>query len=238
MPLFRSIVFASVVVGLIVGTAITIVQYFGTIQLIAQAEVYETGGSAHHHDADEAATPTLPDTHSHNTASWEPSDGVERLSFTLAANILTSIGYSLVLIGLVALRGKPVTWREGIFWGLAAFASVMLGPMLGLPPELPGTPSAPLDARQIWWVGTAIMTACALAILAFNRRPWAAAVAIVMISVPHLIGAPIAPEGEHGSAPAALEQQFVAAVVITSLVFWVMLGSLGAAVYGRFGASK
>ncbi|MDR7145053.1 CbtA family protein [Rhizobium sp. BE258] len=238
MPLFRSIVFASVLVGLIVGTATTAVQFFGTIQLIAQAEVYERAGSEHHHDADSVAEPTTAHSHQHEEAAWEPSDGVERLSFTLVANILTSIGYALVLIGLVALRGKRVTWREGIFWGLAAFASVMLAPMLGLPPELPGTPSAPLDARQLWWVGTAVATAAGIALIAFNRTAWAAVLATIMIALPHLIGAPVAPEGEHGLAPAALEQQFIAAAVITSFLFWVMLGSLGAAVYGRFGVEK
>jgi len=39
--------------------------------------------------------------------------------------------------------------------------------------------------------------------------------------------------GEHGLAPAELEQRFIAAAVITSFVFWVMLGSLGAAIHHR-----
>lgn len=232
MPFFRSIVFASVLVGLIVGSAITVVQFFGTIQLIAQAEVFEKAGSAAHHDIEGHASGAA-ETHQHEESAWEPEDGFERLSFTLAANILTSIGYSLVLIGVISLRGRPVSWREGLVWGLAAFASVMLAPMLGLPPELPGTPSAPLDARQIWWVGTALATASGIALIAFNRAGWAVVLAVAIIAAPHIIGAPLAPEGEHGLAPAALEQQFIAAAVITSFIFWVMLGSLGAAIHQR-----
>jgi cobalt transporter subunit CbtA len=233
MPLFRSIVFASVLVGLIVGSAITVVQFFGTIQLIAQAEVFEKSGGAAHHHSEGHASGGPAEAHQHEENAWEPQDGLERLSFTLAANVLTSIGYSLVLIGLISLRGTPVSWREGLVWGLAAFASVMLAPMLGLPPELPGTPSAPLDARQIWWVGTALATASGIALIAFNRAGWVLIPAVAMIAAPHIIGAPLAPEGEHGLAPAELEQRFIAAAVVTSFVFWVMLGSLGAAIHRR-----
>jgi cobalt transporter subunit CbtA len=233
MPFFRSIVFASVIVGLIVGSAITVVQFFGTIQLIAQAEVFEKAGDAAHHHSEAQASDTLAETRQHDEGGWEPQDGLERLSFTLAANILTAIGYSLVLIALISLRGAAVTWREGLVWGLAAFASVMLAPMLGLPPELPGTPSAPLDARQIWWVGTALATAAGIGLIAFNRGGWMLIPAVALIAAPHVIGAPSAPVGEHGLAPAELEQRFIAAAVITSFVFWVMLGSLGAAIHRR-----
>ncbi len=233
MPYFRSILFASVLVGLIVGSAITVVQFFGTIQLITQAEVFEKAGDAAHHHSQGEITGSPAEAHQHGESGWEPRDGLERLSFTLAANILTSIGYSLVLVGLISLRGETVTWREGLVWGLAAFASVMLAPMLGLPPELPGTPSAPLAARQIWWVGTALATAAGIALIAFNRAGWMLVPAVALIAAPHVIGAPSAPVGEHGLAPAELEQRFIAAAVVTSFVFWVMLGSLGAAIHHR-----
>jgi cobalt transporter subunit CbtA len=238
MPFFRSIVFTSVLVGLIVGTAITAVQFFGTSRLIAQAEVYEKAASMHADDAmpaghDHEMAASMPD---HEEGGWEPADGFERLAFTLAANMLTAIGYSLALVGFVAMRGKPVTWREGLLWGLGAFACVMLAPMLGLPPELPGTPSAPLGDRQLWWVWTATATAAGIGLIAFHRRPWAAAVAIALMVAPHLIGAPAAPVGEHALAPEALEHQFIAAAVLTSLVFWALLGSLSATFYRRFEA--
>ncbi len=125
----------------------------------------------------------------------EPADGVERTAFTLAANILTAIGYALALTGLISMRGKALGWREGLMWGLAGFACVMIAPLLGLPPELPGTPSAPLADRQVWWIATAAATACGLALIAFHRKPWTAVAAIVLIAAPHVIGAPAAPEG-------------------------------------------
>jgi cobalt transporter subunit CbtA len=235
MPLFRSIVFASVLIGLIVGAAVSVVQFLGTSQLILKAEVYEKAGeqgagvatAGHDHDHGTAA-------HAHEEGGWEPADGFERNAFTLAANILTAIGYALVLTGVMAIRGKPVGWHEGLLWGLAGFACVMLAPMLGLPPELPGTPAAPLADRQLWWIGTASATAAGLALLAFVRAPWAPFAAIALIAAPHLIGAPPPPEGQHALAPELLQHEFVATVVLTSLIFWLLLGALSGPVMRRF----
>lgn len=238
MSLFRSIVFASVLVGAVAGTAITAVQFVGTSRLIAQAEVYEKAREGHHHSeaAETSEVASADHASAHEEGGWEPADGIERTAFTLAANILTAIGYSLVIVSLIAMRGKPVTWRDGLGWGVTAFSCVMLAPMLGLPPELPGTPSAPLDDRQLWWVATALCTAAAIALAVFKRKPWALVVAPAIFAAPHLVGAPVAPEGAHALAPEALEKKFVAAAVITSLLLWSMIGSLGAAVFNRMKA--
>ena len=230
---FRAIVFTSMLVGLIAGAAVSAVQFFGTASLILKAEVYEKAGEAappaHSHDGNAAAHE-----HAHDEAAWEPADGLERNLFTVAANVLTAIGYALLLTGLITLRGRPVTWREGLLWGIGGFACVMLAPMLGLPPELPGSPAAALGARQLWWIGTAAATAAGLGLIAFRREPWAAALAVVLIVAPHLLGAPAAPEGEHALAPEALQHQFVVAAVVTSLVFWALLGSLSGVLLRKF----
>ncbi|CAN7694629.1 CbtA family protein [Phyllobacterium sp. LjRoot231] len=243
MSLFRSIVFTSVFTGLIVGIAVSAVQFLGTSQLILKAEVYENAGEATVSTHDHGPPGSLAgDNHSamtghdHEDSSWEPADGLERNAFTVAANILTAIGYSLVLTGLIAFRGRPVTWRDGLIWGLAGFACVMIAPMLGLPPELPGTPAAPLGERQIWWIGTALATAAGIGLIAFQRKPWAAVLAIVLVVAPHIIGAPAAPAGEHALAPEALEHRFVVAAVLSSLVFWALLGSLSSTFLRRFEA--
>ena len=41
MPVFRSIVFSAALAGLIVGAVISVAQFFGTVPLIQQSEVYE-----------------------------------------------------------------------------------------------------------------------------------------------------------------------------------------------------
>jgi cobalt transporter subunit CbtA len=191
MSLFRSIVFSAAVAGLVVGTAVTVLQQFGTVPLIQKAEIDEhaadarlTAGTAavHQHAG-----------HDHGAAAWEPRAGLERNSFTAAANILTAIGFALVLAGIYALRGRPVTWHEGLLWGLGGFIVFTVAPGLGLPPGLPGTAAASLEARQIWWVATAAATAAGLGLLVFRRTAWAAILGLCLIASPHLIGAPKLP---------------------------------------------
>lgn len=180
--------------------------------------------------------------HDHG-AGWTPADGLERLSYTAAANILTAIGYALVLSGLLAVASqsglaKTIDWRTGLFFGLAGFASVMLAPMVGLPPELPGSPAGDLGARQIWWLSTAFATALGIALLAFRRDAVSAVAAIALIAAPHAIGAPLPPDGEHALAPLGLERQFIVAATLTSLLFWALLGSLSGFLMQRFEAAR
>lgn len=237
MPFFRNIVFSAVLVGLIAGLAVSAMQAIGTTPLILQAETFESAGGeaapAHSHDA---ATPA---DHHHDAEAWAPADGFERNAYTIAANVLTSIGYALVLTALISLRSTQGGWREGLFWGLAGFAAVMLAPMIGLPPELPGSPAAALEARQLWWIATVAATAGGIALLAFKRaEPWAIILAVVLIVAPHVIGAPLPPEGEHALAPLPLERRFVVLATVTSFVFWLILGSLSGLFLKRFETAK
>jgi cobalt transporter subunit CbtA len=223
MPVFRSIVFSAALAGLIVGVVISVAQFFGTVPLIQQSEVYER----------KAAAP--PAAHSHAMAAkdqdniaaheneWEPEEGFQRNAFTVGANILTAIGFALLLTGAYAIRGRQVTWREGLLWGLAGFVVFTAAPGLGLPPELPGMPVADLTARQIWWIATAAATAGGLGLLALRSAAWSAVLGLALIALPHLIGAPLAPES-HSAVPAALSHRFVVVVTITSLLFWALLG--------------
>ncbi len=112
----------------------------------------------------------------------------------------------------------------------------MLAPGLGLPPELPGVPTAPLGPRQIWWTSTVLATAVALWLIAFRRSPLAAIAAIALIAAPHLIGAPRLEEIET-NVPELLSHQFVVAVTLTTLLSWSLLGGLTGFFYQRFAAS-
>ncbi|QOZ25008.1 CbtA family protein [Bradyrhizobium sp. CCBAU 51753] len=237
MSTFRSIVFASVIAGFVVGLIVTAVQQFGTVPLILKAEVYEKAAE-HRHDAalaqphvilvhDQAA-------HDHGAEAWEPRDGLERNAYTAGANILTAIGFALLLTGFLSLRsgatGEQVSWHEGLMWGLAGFAVFTIAPGLGLPPELPGVPTAPLLSRQIWWLTAVLATAAGLGLIVFRRSMPAAIAGVALIMLPHLIGAP---ELEHveTKVPSSLSHQFVVAVTMTSLIFWSLLGGLTSAAY-------
>lgn len=229
MSIFRSIVFSAVAAGLVVGVVTTIVQHVGTVPLILQAEVYERAAEA------AAASTVTPHDHSahEHAAAWEPSDGLERNLYSAAANILTAIGFALLLGGFYALRGQPVSWREGILWGLAGFAVFTIAPGLGLPPEPPGVPAAPLGARQLWWIATAAATACGIGLFVFRKSIAAAVVGSCLIVTPHLVGAPHLPD-VHTNVPEVLSHQFAVAVTLTSFLFWLLLGGLTSFAYGRF----
>ncbi len=232
MSVFRSIVFSAVVAGGVVGLIVTGVQRLGTVPLISQAEVYERAA-----EASAAKSPTSAEhtNHTHGQEPWEPRDGLERTAFTAAANILTAIGFALVLCGIFAVR-RQVDWYDGLLWGLAGFVVFTIAPGLGLPPTLPGIQTAELEMRQLWWIATAASTAAGLALLFFRRSPLTAVIALCLLALPHVIGAP-RPEEAHTDVPQALSRQFVAAVTITSLFFWSLLGSLTSIAYRRFSAT-
>ncbi|MGE6743390.1 CbtA family protein [Allorhizobium pseudoryzae] len=251
--MFRSIVFSAVVAGIVSGIAVSLLQMAGTVPLIIAAEAYETAGPAAEPAAASAPHVHAPGTPAHDHAvtaqshdaghdhgdGWAPADGFERTAYTMAANVLTAIGYALVLTAALSIaRQTGATgeggWRMGLAFGLAGFASVMLAPMVGLPPELPGSPAAELAARQTWWIATALATAAGIALLAFRREAWAAVLAVLLIAAPHVIGAPLPPEGEHPLAPLALERQFIVAATVTSFLFWALVGSLSGALLQRF----
>lgn len=251
MSTFRAIVFASVIAGFIVGLIVTVVQQFGTVPLILKAEVFEKAAEMHQHEAPATAQPAAAGhdhadhdhaahdhgDHDHGAGAWEPRDGFERNAYTAAANILTAIGFALLLAGFFAVRsgatGASVSWHEGLLWGLAGFAVFTLAPGLGLPPELPGVPVAPLLSRQIWWLAAVLATAGGLALIAFRRSVPAAIAGVILLTLPHLIGAPELANIET-NVPSSLTHQFVTAVTVTSLVFWTLLGGLTSAVFARF----
>jgi cobalt transporter subunit CbtA len=142
-----------------------------------------------------------------------------------------------LLVAASELAGGIRDWRQGVFWGLAGFAVFTLAPSLGLPPELPAMPAAELGARQLWWVATAASTAMALGLLVYGRSPWAVLAAIALLVAPYLIGAP-QPTNYETPIPEGLHHSFVVAVVLTTLLFWLLLGGLAGLFRGRFlGAS-
>jgi cobalt transporter subunit CbtA len=229
MDLFRRLFFVALCAGTLSGAAITVVHQIGAVPIILQAEVFEKA----------AETPTVEPTvtttatHEHEAAAWEPEDGIERTAYTALADVLTGVAFALLLVSGYSLRGTAMNWRKGLFWGLAGFATFTLSPGLGLPPEVPGTEAAPLLDRQIWWFATVLLTGGGLALMAFSRQARWAVVAILLIALPHLVGAP-QPADHASAAPEALAHSFIVAATVTSLLFWACLGMSTGAMFQRY----
>lgn len=139
---------------------------------------------------------------------------------------LVYVAYALILVagfGLARVYGKVITAREGLLWGIAGFAAFQLVPAMGLAPELPGTMAADLGARQVWWWGTAASTAMALGLLGYGRSLVTAALAVVLLAAPHVIGAPEL-EGFSGVAPPEVAAAFAARVLGVGLAVWALMG--------------
>lgn len=216
MPLFRTMLFCAVPAGLLAGLLMASLQQLWAVPLILRAEIYEAAAQA------QVAAPAV---------------SVARVASTALADIVAGVAFALLLIAVQVLRGGAVGGRRGLVWGLAGFVVFVLAPSLGLPPELPGTASADIAARQVWWIATAAATATGLGLLAFRFRLLPALLAVGLVLLPHLIGAP--QPGELGTlVPAALAHEFIAAVLVTGLVFWAVLGVMTGVLYDRFLAAR
>lgn len=218
---------AAILGGLVGGLVLTAIQSVKVAPLILEAETYEA--AAHEHGAQS-------DGHAHDHASWAPAGGVERLSFTLATNVLSGVAFALLLTAAFALRGG-VDWRQGILWGLAGYAAFNLAPALGLPPELPGMASAELARKQIWWTATAAGTAAGLALIIFMPQPVLRIAGAALIAAPHIIGAPGHDAAAHGAVPAELAAAFVSATLVANLLFWLVIGGASAYAFDRLSTS-
>jgi len=212
--------------GLLAALLLTLLQSFWVAPLILQAETFENAPAATevHEHAGAAA-------HTHDAEAWEPEDGWQRVLSTTGGNLVVAVGFALMLAGLYTLRA-PTRAAQGLLWGLAGYATFVLAPTLGLPPELPGTAAADLAQRQIWWIGTAASTAAGIALIVFGRNWLLKVLGAAILAVPHVIGAP-QPEVHSMLAPEALETQFKIASQLTNVAFWLALGLISAWLFRR-----
>lgn len=213
--------------GLLAALLLTLLQSVWVSPLILQAETFETAAPAEQHE--HAGAAHVP--HEHSAEAWAPEDGWQRVLSTTGGNLVVAVGFALILAALYSLR-EPNRVSTGALWGLAGFAVFCLAPTLGLPPELPGTAAADLGQRQTWWIGTAAATATGLALIVFAQHWLLKLVGVLLLVVPHVIGAP-QPEVHQSLAPAALETQFKIASWLTNAAFWVALGLLSAWLFRR-----
>ncbi len=226
--MFRRVFLTAIASGIAAGLALSLVQTITIIPLILEAEIYESASAEQPNALATAAMAAQVN----EERDWAPADGIERSFFTTLANVLTAVGFALLLAAGFALHGKPMGGSRGVLWGLAGFAAFSLAPALGLPPELPGMAAAELTARQGWWLLTVTATAAGLWFLVLGPGRWMPAVGIVVLAAPHLIGAPHT-ESLGGGVPAELAAHFVAASLATMAVFWAILGWTSGTLFQR-----
>lgn len=211
--MFTRVLAAAVLAGLAAGIVLSLVQQAWFTPLVLEAETYEPLGAGRdgYGQVGQAGEP------------WAPEDGVERTLYSLLANVLNGVGFALVLGGAIALSGRKIDWRRGLLWGLAGFVTFGVAPAIGLPPDPPGVDAGALLPRQVWWLGTVAMTASGLWLLILTKRRGLRALGVLALAAPHLIGAPHA-DISGGPVPPELIDEFIAASLLTTGVFWLALG--------------
>ncbi len=237
--MLKTLILSAAAAGVAAGLVTAALQQVTTTPIIIEAEQYEGGAAASHDHASLVPDQAGALTATHDVAAageeggWKPADGIQRTLSTSLATIVIGVGFSLVLLGAMWFAGVPIDARSGLAFGAAGFAAVALAPALGLPPEIPGSGAAALEARQIWWLFAAICTAGGLAMALLGRNVALLVAGIVLIAVPHIVGAP-QPHAYESTAPAELAGHFAAASLVVTAVFWAVLGSASGALYERF----
>lgn len=229
----RKALIAALVAGVVGCAVVTVAQQAVVVPLILKAEVFEDAKA-------EVAPKVAPQNHvpgtpaqHHDDDTWKPGEGLPRIAFTALANLGISLGFALLLVAGFTLAGREVDGRKGLLWGAAGFASFTLAPAIGLAPGLPGSAAAAFEARQLWWVGTAIATGVGLALIVFGRHVALKVLGVAAIVLPHVVGAPHPPAGEGGGVPPELAAQFAVLSLAVAALFWGVLGWVSGAVWRR-----
>lgn len=227
--MFVRFLWVGVMAGILAGLPTAAIQHVTTTPLILAAEVYENSEASHHATAHQIGVLKANiilvhgDTKEAEEETWAPDNGLERTFYTSIATIITTIGYSLMLLAAMFLAKGTITPRSGLLWGLAGFTATGLAPSLGLSPELPGAAAADLMARQMWWGGTVIATAAGLWLILRISSIWAIILGASVIGLPHLIGAP-QPAMLTSAVPSELAAHFASSSLVLHAIAWVLAG--------------
>jgi len=210
--IFTSALIAGAGAGLIAG----LLQLVFVQPVLLHAELYETG--------------TLVHFGSESTVSAHQDIGgidVLRDGLSVFFTMLVYAGYALVLVAAMSVaetRGAKISGRTGIIWGLAGFFVVHFAPGFSPAPEVPGVAAADVVSRQVWWLATVLAAAIAIWLLAFGRNWGAWGGSIVLLLLPHLIGAP-EPDVFSGPVPTEIGAHFAARAFGVSMAAWAIVGS-------------
>ena len=215
--MFQKIVVSALIAGFGAGIVHALLQFVFIQPLLIHAELFELG--------------PLPGLDAVTVPRGVIDPLREALNVVFAALVYT--GYALVLLAVMSFaeeRGKTITARNGLIWGIAGFVTMHLAPAFGLAPDMPGLNAAPVEPRQVWWFGTAAATGVGLWLIAFGRNWSIWGAAIILITAPHIIGAPL-PLMLSNIAPPELAANFAARTLGVALVVWTTLGLLLGAVW-------
>ncbi|RMF41873.1 MAG: hypothetical protein D6754_00015 [Alphaproteobacteria bacterium] len=234
--MIRHILASGLFAGVAAGLLATALQLVLVVPLIVEAERYESGEIAHfaapppaHEDTAAEAEHTHTHLHQHEhdaDAGGGRLWGMPRSLGTLLSGIVSWSGFGLLLVAALALAnraGIATGGMRGLAWGLAGFAALQFAPALGLAPELPGSGAAPLVERQIWWLAAALATAAGLGLALIGQGVALRLGGLVLIALPHLIGAPH-PAAYAGVVPPELAALFAARSLGVGAVGWAVLG--------------
>lgn len=210
------VLLAALLAGIAAGLIMGVIQHVRLTPLILEAEVFETTGHTHGTE-----TSTV-EAHDHGEG-WAPADGWQRTLSTTVTAMMTGAAFALLLAGISLVAGLPLTRQNGVIWGLCGFLAVTIAPSAGLPPELPGMPAADLVARQVWWLGTIAATGIGIWLIATRRETWGLALAVLIIGLPHMIGAPV-PVTHESAVPPNLAATFAANAIAANAIFWSLIG--------------
>lgn len=226
--LFRRLIVIALIAGLIGGIALSLAQRWQVIPIIVQAEKFES--------LKVGAGDTAQVADDQHDEDWEPSDGIERTLFTILSNVLTAVGFALVLVALIATaslkfgKNTEISASSGIIWGLGGFIAFFAAPSFGISPEIPGVSGAALELRQWWWTATVICSGAGMYLAYILSSPWKWLGLVVLLCAPHIYGAPHA-ENLYEGFPIAIADQlselskdFLLATGLSSLILWLVLG--------------
>ena len=248
--MLRRLFFTAILAGLITGLITSALHQVTTVPIILKAESYEIASAAKFSSSSSKAVAaaflappasTIPSYHPVHGAddsqgqatTWVPKEGLERAFFSTLTNTLLAIGFALLLVSGMIIRGETVDVRRGLLWGAGGFVVFTLAPSLGLPPEIPGIATADLVPRQTWWISAAAAAVGGLWLLIFADGLVRKTIGVAIMVIPHLVGAPHPNELGTVKIPAELAAQFASTSIVISAVFWALLGGLSGYFHGR-----
>tara|TARA_A100000164_G_scaffold76988_1_gene64981 strand:+ start:1683 stop:2444 length:762 start_codon:yes stop_codon:yes gene_type:complete len=247
--MIRQLFSSAILAGLMAGLLISAVYQFTTVPLILHAESFENikgQKKAIFRNPEKILYPadnyiivkaSIVPVHGSEEQSpgeaWAPQDGLERIFYTTVTTILTGIGFALLLISGMIMRGDKIDTRRGLLWGAGGFIAFVLAPSLGLPPELPGMVASDVLARQSWWITTAVASIVGLWLLVFSKKMLYKILAVVIALTPHLVGAPHPEALSSNGVPPELAAQFVTVSIAVGGLFWALIGGFSGYFYER-----